>query len=90
MNRAFSTFTIKSVDDDQRIVGVQQVQHAPHCGGAAAGCLTPRGDNRGMSLGEFDLIGKYFTREVRRAALGIGDDCALLAPSLMRFQSQKM
>ena len=34
-----------------------------------------------MSLGEFDLIGKYFTRDVRRAALGIGDDCALLAPS---------
>jgi len=34
-----------------------------------------------MSLGEFDLIGKYFTREVRRAALGIGDDCALLAPT---------
>ena len=34
-----------------------------------------------MSLGEFDLIGKYFTREVRRAALGIGDDCALLVPT---------
>jgi thiamine-monophosphate kinase len=34
-----------------------------------------------MSLGEFDLIGKYFTREVRRAALGIGDDCALLVSS---------
>ena len=33
-----------------------------------------------MSLGEFDLIAKYFTRPVRRAALGIGDDCALLAP----------
>ena len=28
--------------------------------------MTLRGDNRGMSLGEFDLIGKYFTREVRR------------------------
>lgn len=38
------------------------------------------GDNRRMSLGEFDLIAKYFTRPVRRAALGIGDDCALLAP----------
>lgn len=34
-----------------------------------------------MALGEFDLIGKYFTRPVRRAALGIGDDCALLAPA---------
>lgn len=33
-----------------------------------------------MPLGEFDLIGKYFDRPVRRAALGIGDDCALLRP----------
>ncbi len=32
-----------------------------------------------MSLGEFDLIAKYFDRPARRAALGIGDDCALLA-----------
>jgi thiamine-monophosphate kinase len=34
-----------------------------------------------MALGEFDLIAKYFTRDVRRATLGIGDDCALLAPA---------
>ena len=34
-----------------------------------------------MPLGEFDLIAKFFTREVRRAALGVGDDCALFAPS---------
>jgi thiamine-monophosphate kinase len=33
-----------------------------------------------MSLGEFDLIRKYFTRETTRAVLGVGDDCALLAP----------
>jgi len=33
-----------------------------------------------MALGEFDLIHTYFARPVRRAALGIGDDCALLAP----------
>jgi thiamine-monophosphate kinase len=33
-----------------------------------------------MALGEFDLIARYFTRPVRRAALGVGDDCALLAP----------
>ena len=33
----------------------------------------------GMSLGEFDLIAKYFTRTVTRAALGVGDDCALFA-----------
>jgi thiamine-monophosphate kinase len=39
--------------------------------------------NRGM-LSEFDLITRYFTRPLRhdsRAVLGIGDDCALLAPS---------
>jgi thiamine-monophosphate kinase len=34
-----------------------------------------------MALGEFDLIAKYFTRSVKRAALGVGDDCALFAPS---------
>ncbi len=33
-----------------------------------------------MSLGEFDLINRYFKRPVRRAALGVGDDCALLQP----------
>ncbi len=32
-------------------------------------------------MGEFDLIDRYFTRPVRRAALGVGDDCALLAPA---------
>lgn len=31
-----------------------------------------------QSLGEFDLITRYFTRPARRAALGVGDDCALL------------
>ena len=31
-------------------------------------------------MGEFDLIAEYFTRPVRRAALGVGDDCALFAP----------
>ena len=34
-----------------------------------------------MSVGEFDLIARYFTRPVRRAALGVGDDCALLTPT---------
>ena len=34
-----------------------------------------------MPLGEFDLIAKYFTRSVTRAVLGVGDDCALLAPA---------
>ncbi len=30
--------------------------------------------------GEFDLIRDHFTRPARRAVLGVGDDCALLAP----------
>ncbi len=30
-------------------------------------------------MGEFDLIETYFKRPARRAALGVGDDCALLA-----------
>lgn len=33
------------------------------------------------ALGEFDLIGKYFTRPAKHAVLGIGDDCALLQPA---------
>ena len=32
-------------------------------------------------MGEFDLIARYFKRPARRAALGIGDDCALLQPA---------
>ena len=31
-------------------------------------------------MGEFDLIARYFTRPVRHAVVGVGDDCALLAP----------
>jgi thiamine-monophosphate kinase len=34
-----------------------------------------------MPIGEFELIDRYFTRPVRRAVLGIGDDCALLEPA---------
>lgn len=34
-----------------------------------------------MSLGEFDLITRYFDRPARRATLGIGDDCALFTPA---------
>ena len=30
-------------------------------------------------MGEFELIARYFKRPVQQAALGIGDDCALLA-----------
>ncbi len=33
-----------------------------------------------MTIGEFELIDRFFTRPVRRAVLGVGDDCALLAP----------
>ena len=32
-------------------------------------------------MGEFDLIDRYFRRPARRAALGVGDDCALLNPT---------
>ena len=32
-------------------------------------------------MGEFDLIERYFKRPTTRAALGVGDDCALLQPS---------
>jgi thiamine-monophosphate kinase len=35
-----------------------------------------------MSLGEFDLIARYFSRPAKRQPLGVGDDCALLAPAL--------
>jgi thiamine-monophosphate kinase len=31
-------------------------------------------------MGEFDLIKRFFTRPTTRAALGVGDDCALLVP----------
>jgi thiamine-monophosphate kinase len=30
---------------------------------------------------EFDLIARYFTRPVKRASLGVGDDCALITVS---------
>ena len=33
------------------------------------------------SMGEFDLIKRFFTRPTPRAVLGVGDDCALLQPS---------
>lgn len=32
-------------------------------------------------MGEFDLIDRFFKRPVRRNALGIGDDCALVSPA---------
>lgn len=34
-----------------------------------------------FSMGEFELIRRYFTRPTPRAALGVGDDCALLNPA---------
>ena len=34
-----------------------------------------------MPMGEFDLIARYFKRPAKRAVLGVGDDCALLAPA---------
>ena len=43
-------------------------------------------------LGEFELIDRYFTPPVRRAALGVGDDCALLtvAPGMTLAVSSDM
>ena len=35
----------------------------------------------GQAMGEFDLIARYFTWPSPRAALGVGDDCALLQPT---------
>ncbi|RZL61393.1 MAG: thiamine-phosphate kinase [Variovorax sp.] len=32
-------------------------------------------------MGEFDLIARYFKRPAKRSPLGVGDDCALLAPA---------
>ena len=32
-------------------------------------------------MGEFELIERFFKRRVRRNALGVGDDCALLTPA---------
>ena len=35
-----------------------------------------------MHMGEFDLIKRYFKRPTVKAALGVGDDCALLQPAV--------
>lgn len=32
-------------------------------------------------MNEFDLIARYFSRPARTATLGVGDDCAILAPT---------
>ncbi len=42
--------------------------------------------------GEFELIARYFTRPVRKAVLGVGDDCALLqtAPGMQLAISTDM
>jgi thiamine-monophosphate kinase len=43
-------------------------------------------------IGEFDLIARWFTRPARRAALGVGDDCALLnlSPGMQLATSSDM
>ena len=43
-------------------------------------------------MGEFDLIARFFKRPVARAALGVGDDCALLriAPGMQLAVSSDM
>jgi thiamine-monophosphate kinase len=34
-----------------------------------------------MALGEFELIERFFARPPKRAAVGVGDDCSVLAPT---------
>ena len=52
----------------------------------------PASADRSAGLGEFDLIRRHFERPVRRAALGVGDDCALLslAPGMQLAVSTDM
>ena len=52
-----------------------------HQGRPATGATRGLRHNRPMSLGEFDLIQRYFSRPVQRAVQGVGDDCALLMPT---------
>ncbi len=61
-------------------------------GAPAADFTTHLSGPSAMPLGEFDLIAKYFTRAVTRAALGVGDDCALmrLAPGMQLAVSSDM
>jgi len=61
-------------------MGARGARHALRTRRACA-CARATPHTQPMSLGEFDLIGKYFTRDVKRAALGVGDDCALFATS---------
>ena len=54
---------------------------APHAQALGAGAgPEPAGYARG-AMGEFELIEHFFRRPVRRSPLGVGDDCALLAPA---------
>ena len=52
----------------------------------------PAGPSGSAGPGEFDLIRRYFERPVSRAALGVGDDCALLglAPGMQLAVSTDM
>jgi thiamine-monophosphate kinase len=48
---------------------------------AAAGRINQTKPATILAMGEFDLIDRYFKRPVKRNALGVGDDCALLQPA---------
>lgn len=48
---------------------------------ASAFCIDPEKSPL-TAMGEFDLIERYFKRPTHRAALGVGDDCALLQPKI--------
>jgi thiamine-monophosphate kinase len=52
----------------------------------------PAGPSGSAGPGEFDLIRRYFERPASRAALGVGDDCALLglAPGMQLAVSTDM
>jgi thiamine-monophosphate kinase len=52
----------------------------PHDRSQRGAALGHGGGFDNAPVGEFDLIAEYFTWPVARAALGVGDDCALLAP----------
>ena len=54
--------------------------------------LAAPGGQRTALSGEFELIARHFTRPVQRAALGVGDDCALLrvAPGMQLAVSSDM
>jgi thiamine-monophosphate kinase len=50
-------------------------------GGGSSGSSGGSSGSDAKAGGEFDLIARHFSRPARRSPLGVGDDCALLAPA---------